>query len=371
MWLAPVEKATLEETIFHFLVSVRDGRPRARQPVVAEKTILRALYETPHPDLQKALRHCLDAFLVGLSPDPGRWGELHAPVSALGVALAAHNCLAPVLSQQSGDGKEHIDPVRDFTSALIAALPPAREQDAALAYHAVLRGVETLLPGLEPTRARLMQALIERSPLTALWALDMHTPAALDELAAQLLPGWSAVDGREVWRRGREEWLGNVVELLSDARIARWLRQRWLSMPETREACRNVGLVLEMLRRRGDSRAFILDFYEAYDYFCAEARSDGWHEQIRVWPVLETIEKLLRTPGDSEAAIQMNRRGNEYFLKFRPLVELIIDEKGIPTDYALLSREFVGVLRPLLNYVTESVRPRIDFREVTFQEERE
>jgi len=372
MWLEPVDKSTLEEALFHFLLSVRDGRPEAKQPLVAEENTLHALYAEPHPDLWEALRHCLDAFLVELSPNPAQRGELHAPVSALGVALAANNCLAPASLQQPGGEEKHADPVVDFTTALIATLPPALVRDTALTYHAVLRGSEITLPHLEGTRAGLLHSLIERSPLTALWSLDAHTPAALDELAAELLPGWSSIDGalRQIWR-GLEQWLERVVELLADASISRWLRHRWLTMPETREACRNVGLLLEALRQREEQRNVILDFYEAYDYFRAEPQDDEWRGQVRVWPVLETIAELLLTSGDNEESIQRNRQGNEYFLKFLPLVQLIINEGGVPTDYAHLSREFVGALRPLLNYVTEGARQRITFEKVVFEERRE
>ncbi|HVF09644.1 MAG TPA: hypothetical protein VNA16_02520, partial [Abditibacteriaceae bacterium] len=148
----------------------------------------------------------------------------------------------------------------------------------------------------------------------------------------------------------------------------RWVRQCWLAMAESRQACRNVGLVLEALRRRGDKRAFILEFYEAYDYFCAETVKGEWAGEIRVWPLLSSIQKLLLVSGDSEAALQVNRRGNEYFLKFRPLVAMVIAEGGVPKDYKLLTLQFVSALRPLLPYVTEAARPAISLGEVTFGE---
>jgi len=374
MWLALSNKLELEEALFHFLLTVRDGQPQAARPLVAEKTTLRDLYAGPHPDLLKALHHCLDAFLVELGPDPAGWGRVTMPAETLGVALAALNSLAPARPQPPADEGEQRDPVGDFTAALIATLPPARQRDAALAYHAVLRGAARSndLSRLPPERARLLHALVERSPLTALWALDAHTPTALDGIAAELLPGWPPGDrpGGEAWRNA-DEWLDAVAALLAAPQVARWLRYRWLALPETRPACRNVGLLLEALRRRRDHRALILEFYEAYDYFCAETRPDPWRGQVRVWPVLETIEKLLRTPGDDEAAIRVNRWGNEYFIKFRPLIEIIIAEQGIPTDYTLLSPEFVLALRALLPYITEGARQRIAFGEIAFGGESE
>ena len=369
MWLAPLDKPALEEALFRFLLSVREGWPQAAQPLVTEQATLRALCNEPHPDLREALRHCLDAFLVELGPDPVQWGNVQAPASVLLVALVVHNCLAMISLPAPADKGKRVDSVEEFTTALVSIIPPARERNAVLAYHAVLRGTEAVVPRLEHARARLMHAVIERSPLTALYALDVHCPVALDALAAELLPGWRSLDQSpcKVWRQD-EEWLNVVENILADARLARWLRHRWLALPETREACRNLGLLLEALRRRGDQRSFILEFYDAYAYFCAQLRPDTWRGQIRVWPVLETIEKLLRTPGDNEVAIQVNRWGNEYFLKFLPLATLIIDEGGIPPDYAFLRSDFVMALRHLLDYVTYGSQQHVTFEQVTFVE---
>jgi hypothetical protein len=50
----------------------------------------------------------------------------------------------------------------------------------------------------------------------------------------------------------------------------------------------------------------------------------------------------------------MNRRGQEYFLLFHPLVEIIIDRKQIPTEYQYIDIQFVKKhIRPLLNYIGE------------------
>jgi hypothetical protein len=316
---------------------------------------LQALYSDPHPDLIEALRHGLDAFLVELGPDPATWGRVRAPVETLGVALAALNGLAPAGHSGGAEGVE--TKAEEFAAALVDSLPPAGGRDAALAYHAVLRGVVAAAPG--PALPPVLHALLARSPLTALAALDRHTPAALDPLAAELLPGWQPVQ-----HPGGDAgpWLDGVAGLLAEPRLARWVRQRWLALPETRRACRNTGLLLEALRRRGGHRDFVLEFYEAYVYFRAETRAGA-----RAWPVLETAEKLLRVPGDDRAALHLNRRGNEYFLKFRPLVEILIEEGGLPADYDQLSLEFVLALRRLLPYVTEGTQQRVAFGQVEFE----
>jgi hypothetical protein len=368
MWVAPADQPTVEEALFRYLSSVRAGAPRADRPVVVDRETLRALYASPHPDLVEALRHCVDAFLVEAGPDPASWGTVEVAPGTLGVALAGLNCLTPMppppVVEDAEEAQSPRDPVGDFTAALIATLPPARTRDAALAYHAVLRGTRP-----SPDRARLFHALLERSPLTALDALELHTPRVLNAIAADLLPGWrpDGHPGGDVWASG-DGWLDAAARLLDDERLARWLRHRWLALPDTRPACRNLGLLLEALRRRGDHRDLLLQFYEAYDYFRGQRRPDGWGGTVRVWPVLPTIEKLLRTPGDSEAAMRVNRWGNEMLLLFRPLIEIVVAEGVVPTDYAHLSREFVLALRPLLDYATESGRQQIEFGEVEFEE---
>src|SRR5208282_5275555 len=110
-------------------------------------------------------------------------------------------------------------------------------------------------------------------------------------------------------------------------------QRRWLTLPESRSACRNLGLLLETLRVRGN-RDFLLRFYESYDYFQAEP--DMATGLVRTWPLLGRIERLLRIDGDSAAVIELNRRGHEFLLKFYPLIQLVIAEDGVPRDYRFL-----------------------------------
>ncbi|HEY0406347.1 MAG TPA: hypothetical protein VGC89_11510 [Pyrinomonadaceae bacterium] len=362
------QRPTLEETLFRFLLTARNNRPLATNALAAEQATLREVYAAPHPDLKKVFGHCLNSLLVEIDDEMAGRSQMNVPAPVFGLALAVNNCLAPLSPALFGAEESEAVLFDKFTQALVATLPVARGLNAALAYHAVLRGTTDAIARISAPRATFMRALVERSPLTALWSLDTHTPAALEALASELLPGWQ-VKGRATdygWPSD-DEWLKRVAALLANERIARWSRRRWLAMPETRAACRNVGLLLEALRRRGGHRAFILDFYEAYDYFRARTRPDEWRGQERFWPVLDEIEKLLRVAGDSDAALQINRRGNEYFLKFRALIETVIAENGVPTDYAHLSREFIQSLRPLLAFVTEGARQRLSFGAVAFE----
>jgi hypothetical protein len=356
MWLAPESKPSIEEALFKFLTTVAEGSPRAIRLMVAENATLREVYANPHPLLERRLHHCVDCLLVEMSLDPKQWGKLKVPSWMIGLALALNNCLVPNAPKEAEAG---------FTSALIESLSPTRQLAEIFTSHALLRNA-LAIPSRRPRSSDpRVQALLERSPLTALWFLHEYTPTALHDLARELVPGFRAEsEVKRVWEND-EDWLNIISTLLDNSDVARIVRQRWLVIPESRRACRNIGLLLEALRRRGSNREFCLEFYEAYDYFRSELRDDAWSGQVRVWPLLKTIEELLLVPGDSEAAVQVNRWGNEYFLKFRPLMEIIVAEAGLPRDYSLLTLAFAQSMGHLLPYITENV-PAVSFGEVTF-----
>jgi hypothetical protein len=363
VWVAPATKEQAEERLFHFLRSLGAGRPQADRPLLLEGKTLRALYASPNPDLVEAFRYRLEHFLLEVCPDAGCWGDLEVSPVVWGVAVAAYNCLTPMLVVSTGTE----DPVSGFLTALVETLPPARTAADALAYHVLLQAPAEALPVLPPGRAGPMRALLHRSPLSAVYHLHLDTPPPLGELAAERLPGWR---GRTVdpapWR-DLDDWL-DALELLEHPGLAAWLRRRWLALPETRAACRNRGLVLEALRRRGDWREFLLEYYEAYCYLAAETAMDPVRGPFRRWPLLGRIEQLLRADGDSETAIRLNRWGNEYFLLFRALIQTVIAEDGMPKDYRHLTVGFVLAVRRLLDLTTEAGGPRMDLANVEFGE---
>jgi hypothetical protein len=263
-----------------------------------------------------------------------------------------------------------IDPVPQFCKALVNTIPPARSLADILGYHALLQSTAEILPQLPPDRAAIMQALLNRSPLSAVYHLHLHTPPALMPLAVELLHGWGRrVSSFSPWQSA-DDWLNTLMPVLDYSAIEIYLRRRWLTLPETRSSCRNLGLFLETLRRRGNMREFILRFYEAYDRFCAETVDDPWRGNVRRWPLLTCIERLLRAGGDTEAAIRLNRWGNEYFLKFHALIQTITAEKGLPNDYNHLTRDLVLALRPLLEWTsTSGTTQRLDLGTIEFGDE--
>jgi hypothetical protein len=363
-----VGKVQLEESLFYFLKSLRDGRPQTAQPLLVDAATLRNLYDNPHPSLTEALRHCMDNFLVELDPNISRWGELELSSAIWGLVLAVHNCLVPTYNQNNGP-----DPVAEFTRALVDTLPPARTLPEVLAYHALLNHPAEALPYLPSSRTEIMQALLNLNPLSAVYHLHHHTPPPLTELAAELLRGWQRrVIAPHPWAN-LTDWLDTVVVLLSQPLLVIYLRRRWLTLPESRPACRNLGLLLEALRRQGGQRDFILEFYEAYEYSSAETTRDNWGRFVLHWPILSEIEQLLSAGSDLDptnetaldAALHLNRRGNEYFLKFVPLIQLIITEGHPPTDYNHL-RDLPFALRPLLDLTTEGADLHLDMDSIEF-----
>ena len=364
--IPPASKQSVEEHLFHFLCTVCHDRPQATTPLLVETETLHAFYIDPPPNLIVALQHCLDQFLVELGPDAACWGTLDLPTTVLGIALAAHNCLCPLPAIPVVQ-----DAVLSFTTALIDTLPPARTLAEMLVYHTLLRHTVESLAVASEERAILIQALLNRSPLSAAYNLHLHTPPVLTALAADIWPWWKSRIAHPAPWANLDDWLQPLALLLAQPVIATLLRRRWLSMPETLPASRNLGLLLEALHRRGDQRAIILEFYEAFDYFCAEAVADPWYGTIRCWSLLNHIERLLRADGDSEAAIQLNRRGNEYFLLFSPLLKIIIAEHGLPRDYYHLKPDLIQALRSLLTFTTETQIPRPQLHNVEFISEDE
>jgi len=362
MWIRPASKLQVEEQLFYFLRSLCAGRLPADQPLLVEQATLQALYADPHHELVEALRYCLDSFLVELGPDAAQWGEFSLSPAVLGMALATYNCLIPPVAQTDEAAKR----LTQFGAALVQTLPPARELPQILTYHALLHRCTEALPNLTNSQAALMHALLNLSPLSAIYHLHLHTPPPLTPLAAELLPGWkNRVADPTPWS-GLADWLNALTPALKRPAIATYLRRRWLTLPETRPVCRNLGLFLEALRRHGGHRAFILDFYEAYEYFCGQIIQDPWCGPIRHWSALDQAERLLRTGGDNEVAIHLNRWGNEYFLKFRPLIQTVIDDGHQPTDYNLLTDNLILAAGSLLDLVTEDAGQRLNLGKIAF-----
>lgn len=353
-----------QKKLLAWLCSAADFDP-AGAPLLPASEDLQRFYLDPAPCLVEALRHVVVRFLGEIGGHSAKWGLMQIPVSVFILALAAYNLQA--LSQSDRPAQEIIS----WNENLLSLIPPARDLEVIIAYHAVLSHASAQGEvQAAKWQKKLNAGFLERSPLTGLVRLDEHTPIMLGGLAVEMLPGWQPWEqsASSPWI-GPEEWLEIVVMLLQDKSLARWLRQTWLQMPETRSSCRNLGLLFEALRRLGGLENILLEFYEAYDYFGRRALATRAKEQ-HPWPLLLLIARLLEADSNtvgSEAARILNRYGHEYLLKFRPLIEIIIARKGIPAEYRALSRELVyDYLRPLLDYVAEGGRQRLNFGRIRY-----
>lgn len=358
-WVPLAVQSDIEEQLFNFVRLLLEGRPQAGHPLLVEPATLAALYQRPRADLVEALRRCVDHSLLMIRP--GGWPALAVSPALLGLTLAAYTALTPSLVADD----RIIDPLDAFGVALAASLPPARALPELLAYHAVLQPLAAALPRLTGARAALLTALLDRSPLTALYHLDLVAPPPLWPLAAELVRDWPAEAPPPSCWSELGAWLDVLAPALADPALSLYLRRRWLSQPETYQACRNQGLFLEALRRRGSYRLFLLAFYEAYDYFAGQWVESAAGKERR-WPLLDDIEALLRAEGDSQAAYHLHRRGQEYFLRFAPLVAVISADGRPPTDFNLLSLALLQRLRSLMNWVSEGAVPRLNLNTIEY-----
>ncbi len=361
-WLPPLTQTEAEKPLLFFLKALLSGRYHTTQPLLFTESTLHGLLRQPHPSLTHALQHHVDDLLTNIAPRSPQWSSVTITPHIWSLAVVTYNCLLHHLE----------DTVISFTRALLATIPPARTRAEALGYHALLVRPAAALADWPPDaiRTQILQALINRSPLTALYHLHLHTPPPLTRLAADLMRWWrrKALDPAP-WA-GLDDWLDTLTPLLAEPRLAAYLRHRWLSLPEEHWACRNLGLLLEALRRRHTCRDLSLSFYEAYQYTHVAIATDNSTRRYRHWPLLQRIETLLRANGPDKVALALNRIGNEYLLKFWPLIQYIIAEDGLPHDYEHLTLDFVRAIRPLLQFATVDTRQvELQMGKITFVSE--
>ena len=236
-----------------------------------------------------------------------------------------------------------------------------KEQEAILDYN--LQLCQTISPAVNPVDGTIYDSLIEPccklrrkisakiktensllriNPFSELKNLDLVLPTPLNILADSYLvhqqknqessdqpePNVSDKNNYQGW------WL-QVEKLILNPPLKRLLRDQWLTIPENTLSCIGLGIFFEELRRRGKKqfRTPILDFFEAYDFMQrhqvqTEDTGDKYHRLTIIRHLLESKNR------------EHNRKGNEYFLKFRALLEIIAEEQAIPREFRHLSRDF-------------------------------
>jgi len=185
-------------------------------------------------------------------------------------------------------------------------------------------------------------------------------------LAEELIPEWHQPDqtGPLITY---DQWYTMVHALLNDTYINRWIIHQWLDLPTCVESCRNTGLVLESIRRKGDHTAFILDFYESCLYYHMYHKSS-----YDLFNILEICESLLTVPGANKATQQLNRKGQAYFLQFIPLLEMTHSHQSIPsrTPHIYSKMRAMGLRsQELYKYIPNASGHQIQFSPLAFEQE--
>ena len=356
MWIIVNQEMDAKKYLFDFLQSITNDRPFVEQSLIVDQQTLNSICREPGSVLEKAFVHCLDAFLINLTNDPQNFGPLTISGHIYLLVLACYNALTQMVhpNNDSGEPADN-DPAIEFTKALLNNIPAAKDLDHALAYHAILRCLADPVRKMNSVDHWIIVDLISKSPLSEIIFLDIHTPVPLHEMAKKLLPKCQlSLDHNKHSKQQYEQWQKIIKILIQHHILSRWIIHQWLIMPENQFSCRNTGLLLEFLRNSEEYTCFILSFYNDYIYFKSKKKRISGNKDSRYWPIIHTIQSLVQLDGTSEATILMNRRGQEYFLLFHPLVEIIIARKQIPTEYQYIDIQFVKKhIRPLLNYIGE------------------
>ncbi len=349
---------TLETALATFLRLLAAGQAEAlagwRARLIPDRETIIALASSPSPSLAKAWRD-LAALVTAVDDNHLHQAtvtfNLSPRVTALAVAatnfLTLVNTDAPTMADKSPDS----DGFPAYNLALAAAAAANDDPWEWLLYDTFITPcadrVRTGPQNLNRPTRELFRALLATNPISGLKNLDLELPEAIRELSGRYLvkkPGETFA--RDLQERAAKrpvrlrKWWLQAEAAYADRNLRRILIESWLELPENGLSGAGTGIFLEELRLRDPVRFRrpILEFYEAYDYLSHFGKAAGKETPP---PQLEIMERLLRA-SDRE----LNRRGNERFLKFRALLEIIAEEQAVPHDFKHLSRTFC--LRELL-----------------------
>ena len=232
---------------------------------VRDSATLARLVEQPAEQLQALLGAQIDTLLAGW-PGSGHLRPHAIPSAALWVAAALNNLAWAV-------GRP--DPrLLTVTLRLVQALPPANDPAAALAYHSVLQHLASI--DTPQDWKPVVQQLLTRSPLTAIWLPRLDEHLAWD--VALALVGHAPVQAAL-----RDRWLALLPDVVA---------VRYMLSSECAELNVEIGLLLAALLKRGDGwQPFVLAFYEAD---CAMQRRGSLDRPV--WPTLALLGAMRSSP---------------------------------------------------------------------------
>ncbi|MEA1922475.1 MAG: hypothetical protein U9N63_07455 [Pseudomonadota bacterium] len=317
--------------------------------------IIRNLSSPPSSELKQAWQKQIERSAVDqlLLSKPGKGITITPALTAL--AIVTYNFLklhAPVMPEE---GKKA---VLDYNLQLCHAIAPAENPFVGIIYDSLIEPCCHLWrknPPKTTAENRFLAALLWTNPLSELKNIDLFLPIPLKNLTGSYLvhqaenkeshdqtkPDATAKNNYQQW------WLQAENFILTPS-LKKLLRDQWLSIPENSLSCMGLGIFLEELRRRGKKqfRTPILEFFEAYDYLQRyQAQKEG---TVCSYKKLTIIRHLLESKNREH-----NQKGNEYFLKFRALLEIVAAEQAIPREFLHLSRKLcLQHLAPLSTLAT-------------------
>ena len=309
--------------------------------------IIRNLSSSPANELRKAWQKQIDSSTVYQLSPIGSKNPITITSALTALAIVTYNFLKLHSSASQGKKKKA---ALDYNLQLCQTIPSATNPVDGIVYDSLIEPCcklqRKISPKIKPENS-LLTAILRINPLSELKNLDLALPAPLKSLAGSYLvhqqESQESSDQPEpnlTDKNNYQEWWLQVEKLILNPQLKRILRDQWLTIPENGLSCTGLGIFLEELRRRGKKqfRTPILEFFEAYDFIQhhqtqTEGDPDSYHRHS--YQKLTIIRHLLESKNR-----ELNRKGNEYFLKFRALLEIIAAEQAIPRKFRHLSREF-------------------------------
>lgn len=363
MRLINCDASTIETILSVFLNSLSaDPEPdynsafwRSNTPILCpDGEIIQYLSSSPSKELKVAWSKQIESSAAYRLLPIASKKQITITPALTALAIVAYNFIK-ILSTATQDKKSELItlPGLDYSLQLCSSIPPATDPLDGIIYDSLIEPCCKLWRKKSPdTKAdnSFLVALLRTNPFSELKNLDLQLPAPLKYLASSYLThqeeknqeyidrseaGATCDNNHQIW------WLLTEKFILTPP-LMRVLRDQWLSIPENSLSCMGLGIFLEELRRRSkkDFRTPILEFFEAYDFMQrhqAEAVTQNDHDPSykQIYQRLTIIQHHLESKNR-----QLNQKGNEYFLKFRALLEIIAEEQAIPSDFRHLSREF-------------------------------
>ena len=303
--------------------------------------IIRNLSSSPSTELKQAWQKQIEGSEVDqlLLIEPEKCITVTPALTAL--AIITYNFLklhAPKIQEEEQKA------VLDYNLQLCHAIAPAENPIVGIIYDSLIEPCCQLwrkIPNKATTENFFLAALLRTNPLSELKNIDLLLPAPLKNLAGSyLIHQPEDKESRDqpkldaTAKNNYQQWWLQAEKIILTPPLKRLLRDQWLTIPENGLSCMGLGIFLEELRRRGKKqfRTPILEFFEAYDYL--QRHPTQTEDTTCNYKKITIIRHLLESKNREH-----NRKGNEYFLKFRALLEIIAAEQAIPREFHHLSRE--------------------------------